>query len=356
MDEIKICWHNDPGINAGNAYGYYVHNGKLKEAVSKIAELDEKADDVFMILPPEAYKAPVKGKTNWLFTMTETSTILDEYKRNVEKADFLFVPSNWVKEQFGTFFDPDKIFVVNHGVDSVFRYKKRTYSPRKKFRYLWIGAPNPRKGFVEMGLVWDRMGFKRDRKAELYVKTTLVEGVKRNDNVVLDGRNLSDQEMVELYHSAHCFLFPTRGEGFGLTLAEAMRTGLPCIATNYSGVTDFFDQTVGFPLPYELKPLAVKSVLEQKEYEGIVAFSDVKELYKKMLWVRANYRKAVKLGHKASVRIMTNFTWEQAARKLVNFIAQHGGGKDGHSNRRGRERGTTRSREHRVRRIVLDSD
>jgi glycosyltransferase involved in cell wall biosynthesis len=45
--------------------------------------------------------------------------------------------------------------------------------------------------------------------------------------------------MAQLYQAAHCFVLPTRGEGFGLPFLEAMATGLPVIATDFGGHQDF---------------------------------------------------------------------------------------------------------------------
>ena len=46
-------------------------------------------------------------------------------------------------------------------------------------------------------------------------------------------------DMPRLYKAAHAFVLPTRGEGWGLPLLEAMAMALPVIATNFSGHLDF---------------------------------------------------------------------------------------------------------------------
>ena len=52
--------------------------------------------------------------------------------------------------------------------------------------------------------------------------------------------------------TADCYVSLHRGEGFGLTMAEAMALGKPVIATGYSGNLDFMSPTNSLPVGYRL--------------------------------------------------------------------------------------------------------
>lgn len=66
---------------------------------------------------------------------------------------------------------------------------------------------------------------------------------------------LSDADMAHFVASFDIFLSLHRSEGFGLGLLEAMAAGVPVIATDWSGNTDFLNAQNGYPVPYSLVPV-----------------------------------------------------------------------------------------------------
>jgi hypothetical protein len=326
MEKVKLFWGTRNLKGIGNTYGYAVHNNTLYDYVAKrpdllqLVDTPEEADCGLYINTPEFLKN-VPTKISFYFSMFEGTDMPDIYVENLKTGTFIITPSTWVKENFSKYLDPKKIFVVPHGVEPIFTYKERHWNPSKKFRFLWVGAPNYRKGWYEVAYIWEKVGFWKRPDMELYLKTTNInKQFETRGNVILDGRNLSKKDLVRLYHSAHCFLFPTRGEGFGLTAAEAMATGLPCISTNYSGITDFIDETVGFPVKYTLGEGEFSSPALGPLGKTKVAYADLKDITEKMIWILEHYKEAIKIGRRASLRIKRYFTWNLSAEKLCNVI------------------------------------
>ncbi|HEV7786208.1 MAG TPA: glycosyltransferase, partial [Thermoanaerobaculia bacterium] len=63
---------------------------------------------------------------------------------------------------------------------------------------------------------------------------------------------LSRGQLDGLTAACDAYVSLHRSEGLGLPLIEAMYMGKPVIATGYGGVTDFLDETTGFPVGHSL--------------------------------------------------------------------------------------------------------
>lgn len=62
------------------------------------------------------------------------------------------------------------------------------------------------------------------------------------------------KELDALIAGSDAVMLLHRSEGFGLPLAEAMGHGVPVVATNWSGNTDFMDFGNSCPVSYCLVP------------------------------------------------------------------------------------------------------
>lgn len=47
--------------------------------------------------------------------------------------------------------------------------------------------------------------------------------------------------LVQFLHDADCFVWPSRGEGFGLPPLQALLTGLPVVMTTHTGMAEYYD-------------------------------------------------------------------------------------------------------------------
>lgn len=310
---------------SGNTLGYSTHNRKLKEAlIGEGVEITITAEDAFTLVTPDKYR-PIAGKKNWLETMWECEDLPQVFIDGMARADEIVAPCNHNRDLFRRYTDKP-VHTCWEGVD----VERFTYRPRRlssfPIKVLWVGAPNPRKGFQNMLHVWTP--FMGNPDWLLYMKTTpdpwanTEPKLERKSNIIFDSRLLPIEELVGLYHDANIFVLPSWGEGFGLTLAEAMATGLPCIASAVTGTKDFFDNEVG----YVVRTNKRKIHLTNWDVETSCSVPDNEHLADLIIKVALEYNKALKKGRRAARWIRQCFTWKRSAQRLIKIIRGEEGG------------------------------
>jgi glycosyltransferase involved in cell wall biosynthesis len=73
-------------------------------------------------------------------------------------------------------------------------------------------------------------------------------------NIVFETRLFPSADSHALTRCVDIVLSLHRSEGFGLVPAAAMVLGRAVVATDFSGTTDFLDDSCGIPIPYRLIP------------------------------------------------------------------------------------------------------
>ena len=344
---MTCAWGIDVGMFEGNAYGYSLASRKLQWAAQDCGLLDPYSDIVLSFCHPDFFR-PVPRKVNVLFTMYENPQLPQKFIDSMNTADAIIAPSQWCADVFREH-TALPIYVVPLGVDTnEYIGVKRPRPYNRPFRWLWIGADNVRKGWIAVVECWMRYFLCR-WDTELYVKTTITQqdivgglisdlpicvelgkGAKRQmgPNITVDYRNVSQLEMLKLYAAADGFLFPSMGEGFGLTLLEAMATALPCLAILKTGVTEFASRSNCFGIRHDEVDVAV-------EWPGRPDLShtakgyraDLHDMARQMGWMMNHWRKITETGMRAHRRAQ-QFTWDESAQKLGRVIETIGAAKD----------------------------
>ena len=130
---------------------------------------------------------------------------------------------------------------------------------------------------------------------------------------------MQQKELVDLLGSMHAFVMPSRGEGFGLCALEAMSTGLPVIATNWSGPSEYLDEEYAYPLTYELVE-AGGTHANHVVFNGTWAEPDYEHLRVLMREVYEYPEKASEKGALASAVVRRSWTWDRAAARVVSDL------------------------------------
>lgn len=85
-------------------------------------------------------------------------------------------------------------------------------------------------------------------------------------NVQLLGR-VSDWDLLQLFHQADCFIFPSIYEGFGLPPIEAMRCGCPVLASDIPVLHEVCGDAADYFNPLDVEDIrnAIQTFIDNME-------------------------------------------------------------------------------------------
>lgn len=131
--------------------------------------------------------------------------------------------------------------------------------------FLSVGTIQPRKNFETLLQAYDRLppGVQRDHQLVIVgkygwgaqaLRTELLSRQHAGRCVWLDYEN--EASLRDLYAGAGSFIFPTRAEGFGLPLLEALASGLPVVASDLPVLREIAGANARFVAPGNADALA----------------------------------------------------------------------------------------------------
>ena len=213
-------------------------------------------------------------------------------------------------------------------------------APMKKdtFEILSVSAPHWRKGVRELFEAY-REAFSGRDDTHLTIKTTYDPGRSRrrkpfeipswgslleecgltgesSPRVSIDRRSLTDEELPSLYGQAHLYVCPSWGESFGLALLEALASGVPAVATGWSGLLEFLPAGAE-RLPFRLTEGG--DALYEPVPGARVAIPDSRALAERLRWHYENREASRELGAEAR-RDVRSFSWRRTAERLLETL------------------------------------
>jgi len=147
-----------------------------------------------------------------------------------ERADAIIALSESVRSRLAPIIDSTPIRVVHHGVRDAYRAE---YTRADDPFALHVSLAAPRKNPEAVVEVAERLdsefvvtGSGWDERIPVHV-----------DNVITPGF-VPEAELIDLYHRAGVFYFPTRHEGFGLPVLEAMAASTAVVTSDVYSVPE----------------------------------------------------------------------------------------------------------------------
>lgn len=166
----------------------------------------------------------------------------------IQKARVLATVSDFSRNEISAAsgISRDKIEIIPNGVRKVFKpltseermIVKNKYTSGKEY-FLYTGAIHPRKNLVNLLKAFSLFKKRQQTGMKLVIAGRVwkndpfparLKTYRYRDDVVVTGY-LPDEELASLTASAYAMVYPSLYEGFGVPVAEAMKSGVPVITS-----------------------------------------------------------------------------------------------------------------------------
>ena len=247
----------------GTDYDEQVQAGGMHPRIRELQAAPLRLDVPQVVYAPGDRFSKNSGRYRIGFTMLETDRLPASWVEQANQMDELWTPSAWGAEVFRASGVRPPVHVIPLGIDAV-RFRSAA-GPRARLRdrtiFLSVFEWGERKGWDVLLHAW-RAAFAPTDPVLLLLKIDcrmpLPNPVRELAAALpaphppvglIYNQPLSGAQLIELYQSVDCFVLPTRGEGWGMPILEAMACGVPAIATDWSAPTTFLHAQNGYPLP-----------------------------------------------------------------------------------------------------------
>lgn len=322
----------------------YVHSGSIgygRLGVQLARALEAKGVEVFDHFPPppgvdfdaigaQGRKAGTASTVCWvsvpthasgwwstqhkvIFTMWEAMRLPESFRETLHHFDTVLVPSDQNVELFSRYHPNVKRVLL--GVDPAEWHYVERKPPGAFFDFL-IGGSGARKG-TDLAFTAFTKAFQTVSPdmpiPRLIMKNPRGEGFQHERVVVVAGK-LEPEDERDLYASAHCYVQPSRGEGFGLQPLQALAQGLPTILTDAHGHASYAH--LGHGISAEAKTSDYFIYGDAGEWWE----PDLDELIDQMRWVYENWGEARAFSAVAAKVIAQDFTWANTADQFLDAV------------------------------------
>jgi len=269
----------------------------------------------------------------------ETTALPRDKRFILESMDHIWTPSQWGKRLLvENGLRPEQVFVVPEGVDTNLFYPadaaEEEARSSRPFRFLCVGKWEARKGIEDLIRSFAEE-FREDEEVELILHCSNLMmpwlNLEYEIRRVLAGRParvrvshpVPEGSLRDLYIGCDAFVLPTRAEGWGLPITEAMACGLPVIVTNYSAPADLLNEEIAYPLRVSrLVAVQDPQTFPAGGANGMWAQPDLEHLRWLMRRVFEHRDEAAARGRRARAAMCSQWTWDHAAQTACAVLGQ----------------------------------
>ena len=247
------------------------------------------------------------------FLIEKTGSKQEKYQKrmnaDVKRADYLSTISNFSKQQIKNQLtvSSKRINVIHNGVADLtsinpqlpkfelpkkFFFSISLFSPKKNFDVL---LPMMRQ-FPDFKLIL--AGNHENAYGDQLKRLITSQGLEQQ--VIMPGI-ISEAEKTQLYKSCSAFLFPSKAEGFGLPVVEALQFGKPVFLSKLTSLPEIGGTAASFFESFDHLHMAdlIKSELDKFDYDPVLYGDRLKKQASKYTWKKC-MQKYIQLYHECT--------------------------------------------------------
>lgn len=309
-----------------------------------IAAAQSTSEDINIWFWPDPKAGFFRGR-QIVWGIFESTRLPSSYLSKLDGFERVWVPSAWGRDTLiANGVSTSKIDVVPEGVNSEIFIPPSIKRDRtgRPFRFLTIGKYEERKCYpllldafkaifgnqshVELVIKADFF-LDHHRKRQLLESEVMVRNLR---NVSLVWGDWPQTALCEAYQNADAFVLPTRAEGWGLPLIEALACGIPVLTTLYSGQSAFLSAVAGNFLEITYSKTVIRDPEFLKYWPGVDTLGgewaepNFESVCAGLSEVVRNHSQWAERARAASATIRRDFSWAQSSEKAILVLRDLG--------------------------------
>lgn len=298
-----------------NGFGYATLG--MLESLERLGyhiELNDSSADVEICFDqPHHWKfSPDKYKIGYL--PWESTALIDGWLPIINECDEIWTPSPIIADWFKKYMNVEPpVYVYEHGVDHVWEPRKREVTDTVKF--LNVGAEACRKaGWDTVRLFRRAFPGNEDVSLTMKILDSGWNGIPKLGRVTYINEKYSFDEQVNLFMDHHVYVYPSRGEGFGLTPLQAIATGMPTITVPaWAPYANFLDPMLSVSAELKASPF-------QKVHPGKIWRPDFDEVVDRMRYAYNNYEQVHQDALDTAELVHIRYDWDKITDKMFSDL------------------------------------
>lgn len=278
------------------------------------------------------------------YVMFETLEFPDNFAQNLKMQNEIWTPSNICKDSMKRsgldnvyviplgvdteLFDPDKVGHPTHirgnlsDMNGKYTFLSvMSYSERKSPTLLVRSFAEEFRGQDDVGLYLKGAWYDA-QKAQNEINEE-IKDISNPPLISLDFNIYSDDILATLYKACDCFVLPTKGEGWGLPIIEAMSMSKPVITTRWGGHLEFANNNNSYLINVEKFAPEPRCDWITPEYSNRnFAIPDKDHLRALMRHIYEHREEAKEKGVIARKHIVNNYSWEKCCHRIYNRLEE----------------------------------